>query len=72
MKSHIIAQMECVTQTILTNVPRLGHHRDQIHLVIEGHEAIEHLVASPDVRQVFGIDWIKGQDAGGFIVFEDG
>ena len=44
MKQHIIAQMECVTQTIFADVPRLSNHRNKVHLVIKGDKAVKRAV----------------------------
>ena len=64
--------MESIRLAIFTDVPRLGHHRDKVHLVVEGHKAVEYLVACPDMGQVLGINRVEGEDASGFVVFENG
>ena len=71
MKRHIITQMKGINLAILADVPRLGHHRDEVHLVVEGHKTVEHLVAGPDVRQVLGIDRVESENASRFIVLKD-
>ena len=72
MELHIIPQMESIGLAVFADVPRLGHHRNEVHLVVKGHEAVKQLVAGPDVRQVLGVNRVKSKDAGGFVVLKNG
>ena len=72
MEKHVVSKMEGIGQAVVAELPRTGHSWHNVHLFVKGHQAAKELVASPDVRQVLGIDRVEGNDARRLIVFEDG
>ena len=72
VETDVIAKVKGINGAIVADLPRLGNTRHHVHLLVKSHQTAEQLVASPDVRQVLGIDGIKRHNAARLIVFEDG